>query len=150
LKWQLHPRDKPGLLWGVLNQVDGLNAHLALEGYLGVTTLLNRPDADLNETALLKRQGYAIPPTDFVVFPVSPGLVKQLKMEINARGRFGERAFSNDYWLDHAQLEVEGTLLFGGYDGFHRECVYAWSPLTETFLQGLVRNGVLVSYWVLT
>jgi len=48
--------------------------------------------------------------------------------------------------LLHAQIEVEGALVFGGYDRFHRQCVRAASPITTTFLQRLVENGVLRSY----
>ena len=141
MSWNLHPRNKPGLLWAVLEQLQDRGARISLEGYLGKTALLQHPSADTLETVALKRQGQSWPESDFVTMPVTAEIVQLLKTELSGSGVFGHGG-----WLIHVQVEVNGKIAFGGYDSFHKECVGAAEPLTADFLGSLVKNGVLVSF----
>ena len=46
----------------------------------------------------------------------------------------------------HTQVEHQGKLVLGAYDGFHRNCVIAHEPVPIALLDQLVTVGVLRSY----
>jgi hypothetical protein len=46
----------------------------------------------------------------------------------------------------HIQVERAGNLVLGAYDNFHRNCVVASEPTSESFLAELKAWGVIGSY----
>ncbi len=141
MHWWLEPRNKPALLWAVLEAFPQ-GAYLSLEGDLKNFGLLERADASSEETSSLRRNTLS-PRLDFVVVPVTTALVATLKELLSGPGIFGD-----DGSLIHAQIEHNGRLVFGAYDNFHKDCVVAYEPLDQQFLERLCNNGVLRGYAV--
>jgi hypothetical protein len=113
---------------------------VSFEGELQELGILELPGATYDETDLLKRQTTS-PRQDFVILPITPETIASLKSNLNAPG-----LFNNAGALYHVQIECHGRLVLGAYDNFHRECVVAYDPVPQSFLEGLVSSGVLRSY----
>lgn len=139
MHWSMHPRNKPALLWAVLEHF--LNqARVSLEGDLGQFDLLACSGASSDETHEIHRHTKS-PKLDFVVLPVTVDQLVTLKHRLGGAGVFGVGGR-----LVHVQVEFQGKLVFGGYDNFHKECVVAYPPLGVTFLEQLKVKGILRSY----
>jgi len=46
----------------------------------------------------------------------------------------------------HTQIAINGRLVFGAYDNFHRDCVFASDRFPKEKLDQLVQSGVIRSY----
>jgi hypothetical protein len=124
--------DKHRLLMSVAEKLAG-NAHISLEGSLGVFNLAALPGASDVETSALKRNTIW-PKQDFLVFPLEPPVAEAVFK------RLGYRVPNR---IIHIQIEKDGVLEFGAYDNFHRDCIF-WGPaLTDAFIQSLVERGIL-------
>ena len=137
MRWWLDTRDKPGLLWAFLRHFVGVG-RVSFEGGLQKLGILELPGATYDETDLLKRQTLS-PRQDFVIVPIAPETIASLKRNLSAPGLFSNA-------LLHVQIEHQGQLVLGAYDHFHRECVVAYKPVPQSFLEELVSSGVLRSY----
>jgi hypothetical protein len=139
MHWRIIPRNKPALLWEVLNQFKSSGAHLSLEGDLEAYEVLEYPLASTQESTILKRNTIS-PRLDFVIIPISEPLIVHLKHHLNGAG-----VFTKDGGLIHVQVEMGGALVFGAYDNFHKDCT-SIGGVTEQFLEHLVSAAILRSY----
>lgn len=141
MPWCLDTRDKPGLLWAILDHFNEAGS-VSFEGNLKPLQLETIPGANLAETPVLKRVT-EYPVQDFVVVPINSETTRALK-RILARSDA-----LNDWGLAcHTQVEHQGKLVLGAYDGFHRNCVIAYEPVPDSLLDRLVAVGTLRSYEV--
>jgi hypothetical protein len=134
--WWLDTRDKPGLLWAFLHHFVG-RATVCFEGNLGGLELELIPGAGTAETPILRRQTVR-PVLDFVTFPITESSIHTLKRTLARPGLFKDCGP-----IIHVQIEHDGTLAFGAFDNFHRECVIANPPTPESLLQELKARGTL-------
>jgi hypothetical protein len=124
--------DKHRLLMSVAENLAG-NAHISLEGSLGVFNLAALPGASDVETSALKRNTIW-PRQDFLVFPLEPPVAEAVFKRLGYRVPNG---------VIHVQIEKNGVLEFGAYDNFDRNSMY-WGPaLTGSFVESLVSQGIL-------
>jgi hypothetical protein len=139
MHWLLNTRNKPALLWAVIAHAP-LPARVSFEGSLKEFHFHELEGASFDETPVLHRHTIS-PRQDFVVVPISPGLLTTLQARLSGPGVFREGGA-----LVHVQVECNGRLAFGAYDQFHKDCVVAYAPFDEAFLDQLHRQGVLRSY----
>jgi len=138
-EWSVDARDKPALLWAVLSAfVD--QARISLEGDLQQFGFLDRADASLQETKVLRRIT-SNPVRDFVVLPVTADVVLSLK---SALGRAD--VFTPMGALEHVLVECQGNLVYAATDNFEQGFTGVWEPLDEVFLERLRSSGVVRSY----
>ena len=76
-----------------------------------------------------------------MVVSLTPDRLEQLKNKLVGPGVFGSNGD-----VIHTQVESEGKLVFGAYDNFHKDCVVACEPISEAFLDELVKRGMLRSF----
>ena len=139
MPWWLDTRDKPGLLWALLQHCMGAG-RVSLEGNLRPFGILDLPGSTHEETELLRRHT-VLPRQDFVILPISPETLSTLKRKLSVSGLFND---GGAIW--HVQIEHQGRQVFGAYDNFHRHCVIAYEPIPIALLDELVSIGVLRSY----
>lgn len=139
MHWWINARDKPGLLWAYLRHF-GVDSHVSFEGELKKLALAELPGASTSETQVLQRQTRK-PILDFVVVPVTAETAQALHERLSAPGLFHEGGA-----LIHVQVEHAGQLVLGAYDNFHKDCVVAYEPTSESFLAELKASGVIRSY----
>ena len=135
--WRLDARNKPGLLWALMDEFQ-TNSKVSLEGHLQGFDLLGRSDASTEETSALKRNTI-YPVLDFVVLPITADVKAALKKSLSSPGIFGR-----DGTLVHVQIERDDELVFGAYDQFHKDCVEVHAP--EELLAKLHCKGILRAY----
>jgi hypothetical protein len=124
--YHLDPIDKPGLLISVMRTFAGDTSQISLEGDLSEYSLSGLREATSQETPVLKRQTID-PVLDLLVAPLDEGNATVIAKAISRRG-----GLSDDSGLIHVQIAKDGRLVFGGYDNFHRECVFVEGlPLSE-------------------
>ena len=116
--YHLDPIDKPGLLVSVMRAFEGDAAHISLEGDLSSYLLGDLTQATSHETAVLKRNTIS-PLLDLVVAPLTKENAAIIAKAICRKG-----GLSHESGLIHVQIEKDGQLVFGGYDNFHRDCVF--------------------------
>jgi len=139
--WRLDARNKPGLLWALMDEFQ-TNSKVSLEGHLQEFGLLGRSDASTEETPALKRNTI-YPPYDFVVLPITADVKAALKKNLSSPG-----IFSRNGALVHVQIERDGELVFGAYDQFHKDCVVVHAP--EALVAKLHCKGILRAYQQVT
>jgi hypothetical protein len=138
-RFWIDPRDKPGLLVAVMRELAG-NAEIAFEGGLGELDLENIAGAHFQETDALRRQTLK-PQLDFIVLPLTAESVDVIWRIISENG-----LLTDPMRIIHAQIALDGRLVFAGCDNFHRECVSAWEGFPIELLDRLIENGVIRSY----
>ena len=84
-----------------------------------------------------QRVGFSHYRPDFVSFDVSDEVLED------------PLAFEPDKII-HFQIEHAGSLLFGAYDNFDDECVFAFPPISEEDLQIFKNEKIIKSYNQLT
>lgn len=139
MRWWVVTRDKPGLLWALLDHFVS-NATVAFEGRLAALGLSDVVGAASEETLALGRQTRK-PRLDFVTLPGTPETIRILKKRLAAPGLFRYRGP-----IVHVQIEHAGQLVLLAGDYFHRECVSVFSPVSEQLLEDLRTSGVIRSY----
>jgi len=135
----LEARDKPGLLSAMMNKLAG-DAHISFEGNLSSCNFLGVRGTTGEEVHGLKRQT-SFPRLDFAVMPLDPDTVKPILQQILTGGRVVHDVV-------HVQIAKHGQLVFGAYDNFHPDCIFAGPGIAETLLQELVTRGILKSFEV--
>ena len=141
MSWYLlDTKDKPGLLWAFLKEFNN-QGDLILEGNFKDRGVYRWPDAhEVKETSVARRQTRS-PKHDFISLPINEVTTKLLKVELSKSGMFD--------WgspFVHYQILVNETLVLLGGDHFHRECVSAFPPVTESFLAGMIDKGIIRGY----
>lgn len=131
-------RDKPSVLWSFLGHFVG-SAAVSFEGDLKNLALDTFPGATLMPTVALRRQSID-PILDFYILPISEQSIRFLKRSFDRSG-----IFDSSGALVHTQIAQDEQLVFGAYDNFHRDCVFALPPTPESLLvelkeRGFVRN----------
>ncbi len=91
------------------------DAHLSLEGDLSKCNLSHLEGVSGEETSALRRHT-AYPKQDFVVIPLS-----EATMELILAAVLPDNRYMKD--IIYIQIESQGSLVFGTYDNFHRECI---------------------------
>ena len=136
-RWWLDTRDKPAVLWAFLEHFiqdstlifRGSLADLDLVGFPGARVVLRPPGANPRRWP------------DVVELPVSASNIQALK-----KGLSRPNVFSVPGVFEEVELVHGGRCVFLAGDGFHRECVSAMPPTSESFLQSLVEKGAIRTY----
>lgn len=136
----LNPRDRPGLLFAMMRTYASNCSRIAFEGNLSTTELYRLEGASYEETAVLRRNTIA-PRLDFIVLPLASSRVPAIQTAI-----WSKVPFSGKSGIIHAQIEVDGQLVFGAYDNFHPETVMVYGPIETSVLDDLVATRTLRSY----
>lgn len=129
-RWKI--RDKRKFLIAAMTELAG-DAHLSLEGDLGVTQVLEMAEASGHETAILKRNTTS-PVQDFVVLPLEADLLTKISANIGGTVPRG---------ILHIQIEKHGRLELGLYDNFGSDSSFFGPKLTQEFFDRLESEGVL-------
>ena len=132
-------RDKPGLLIAVMRELAGA-AEISFEGGLGKSGLAGIPGASFEETAALRRSDLTAQ-LDFLVLPLTDETVPAIWAVITEKEHL---AYPSG--IIHVQIAVDGREVFGAYDHFDRDCVWAYEGFPTALLDRLVANGVIRSY----
>lgn len=138
-KYWIDPRDKPGLLIAIIRELAGAG-EISFEGWIGESRLPQIPGASFEETDALRRSTI-VPKLDFAVLPLNADIVAAISRIVSEKGRL-----TDPTGIIHVQIALNGRLIFGGYDNFHRECVVAWEGFPVALLDRLTANGVIRSY----
>lgn len=127
--------DRRRLLLLVMEGLAG-NAHVSFEGNLRSLNLLSLSNVSQEPTAALKRNTLW-PEQDFIVVPLGPAASEKI---IAAIGGSVPKA------IIHIQIEKDGILQFGAYDGFHPECFYFGPAVTQGMIDSAITEGILRPY----
>lgn len=138
--YRLDTRDRPGLLFAMLRTFASDLSRIAFEGNLAATELYRLEGASYDETEILKRATIT-PRFDFVVLPLLLSRVPQIQKVIQSKIALG-----GNRGIVHVQIEVNGELVFGAYDNFHRDTVVVNGTIQTAVLDDLVTNRTLRSY----
>lgn len=135
--YRLDARDKPGLLMAMMRALAG-NARIALEGDLSRCAVSRLVGASGVETAALRR-GTLFPKQDFTVLPLEPDTLQPILEAVLPEGRLVDG-------LEHVQIEKDGGLAFGAFDGFHPRATECGPAVPVALLEALVAQGILRSF----
>jgi hypothetical protein len=141
IAYRLRPRQRMGLLLAMMSELAGHGARISFEGRLSQTELTGIDGVSFEEKRKLVREGVSFPPLDFLVLPLTSPTIPKIEKAIVSK-----IAFSYEE-IVHIQIEKQGLIAFGAYDGFHEECVIASSAIPAALLTQLVRDKVLESYF---
>ena len=130
-----------GLLLAMMRELAGDDARISFEGRLSQTELNSIAGVSFEEKNKLVREGTSFPPLDFLVLPLTSQTIPKIEKAIVSKITFSYEE------IVHIQIEKQGLLAFGAYDGFHEECVIASRAIPVAFLNQLVRDKVLESYF---
>jgi len=143
-KYWIDPRDKPGLLLAMMREFvsDSNNSFISFEGELGKLNFSTLPGALCAETKILiQHLTLPPPPADFIVVPLTEQNLRDIWKELIAKDHLVHQG------ITHVQIANRGKQVFGGYDNFHRECVFAYSPgVSIEFLEKLKAKGLIREY----
>ena len=134
--YYLDPIDKPGLLIAVMRAFEGGSARISLEGDLSGYSLQGLAHASPKETDALKRQT-SDPILDLIIAPLHSANIDVIAKAISRKD-----GLSDQSGLIHVQIEKHGRLVFGGYDNFHRECVFV-DGLPMEVLESLHKKHII-------
>lgn len=109
------------------------NAHISFEGDLSRIALVSFADASPGESSALKRNTIW-PKQNFIILPLEKGAGSSI---MRALGGTIPRT------VIHIQIEKSGELVAGMYDNFSPDAIYFSSVLSEDFLKGLIKQGLL-------
>jgi hypothetical protein len=140
LHFNVEPRDGPGLLRAMMRLLAG-DAHISFEGFLGRMDFAPCGMPVPEEASVLRRQGIAAPPHDFLILPLEPDNEARIWLALRKSSEL--RRDSN---LVHVQIAKGGQLAFGTYDGFHPECTWASEAVPEGEPDRLVRTGIVRAF----
>ena len=141
IAYRLRPKHRMGLLLAMMSELAGHGARISFEGRLDQTELMGIDGVSFEEKRKLVREGISFPPFDFLVLPLTSLTIPKIEKAV-----ISKIAFSYDE-IVHVQIEKQGLIAFGAYDGFHEECVVASSAIPTALLSQLVRDNVLESYF---
>lgn len=114
------------------------DAHLSLEGDLSKLRWSQPVEPNLCISAVLRRQT-AEPKQDYVVLPLEPETVAEIKRDVLPVVGVRRR-------VPHVQIEKHGKLVFGAYDGFYPGLVWVSQQVGAGLLERLRKEGCLKSY----
>ena len=135
----IDPRDKPGLLLAVMREMVGAG-EISLEGWLEQYGLADVAGVIDEETNVLQRVT-SYPRLDFLVLPLVEDTIQAVWKVITEQDHL-----INPLGIIHVQIAQKERLIFGGYDNFHRDCVFAMPGFPIGLLDRLVASGVIRSY----
>ncbi len=141
LGYWIDPRDKPGLLLAMMRAFvsNSHESYISFEGGLDNLNFSTLPGAACAEIEkILQRQ--TISQLDFIVIPLTEQNLREIWKELIAKDHLVREG------IIHVQIRYCGKLVFGGYDNFHRECVFADSSVPIELLEKLKANGVIRKY----
>jgi hypothetical protein len=114
-RFRLYTKHKPELLFALMRTLAHADARISFEGRLSYTELAQIAGASLSETEVLKRNTI-LPGMDFVVLPLTPETVPEIKEAIVSKVAFKDYA-----GIVHVQIERQGRLAFVACDHFHED-----------------------------
>ena len=136
MRYALEPIDKPALLVAAMRAFQGEASYIALEGDLSSYHLQSLQNAASQETDALKRQTES-PLMDFVVAQLTA-----INITVISRAIARKDGLAKESGLIHVQISKNGQLVFGGYDNFHRDCVFV-DGMSERELAKLKAQRIL-------
>lgn len=139
-RYRLDTRDKPTLLFAIMNAFASEQSHIAFEGNLASTELFKLEGASYEETAKLKRATTS-PKLDFIILPLTATRVPAIEKAIRSKV-----AFAGNRGIVHVQIETNDEIVFGAYDNFDRESVVVNGAIPTHLLDELVKSRTLRSY----
>src|ERR1035437_3911064 len=130
-RWKI--KNKNRLLLAFMKELAG-DAQISFEGDLQALGLLGLPGASTEESNVLKRNTLW-PRQDFVVLPLEAQAVGAVIAAIGG---------TISHAIIHIQIEKAGKLEFGAYDNFHPQSMFFGGAVTQSFLDSLVAEGILM------
>lgn len=137
--YRLDTRDRPGLLFAMMQALAADDCRISLEGRLSQTGLAQLEGVTNDEDAVLRRATLQ-PKLDFFVLQLTPKSLPTITKAIASKIAFGERG------IIHVQMVRAEKMAFAAYDGFDRESVVAYSAVSRELLDELTRMRILRSY----
>jgi len=137
--YRLDTRDRPGLLFAMMQALVADDCRISFEGRLSQTGLVQLQGVTEDEDAVLKRATLQ-PKLDFFVLPLTPESLPAITKVITSKIAFGERG------IIHVQIVRAGKIAFAAYDGFDRESVVAYSAVPTSLLDQLTETRILRAY----
>ncbi|MEQ9450818.1 MAG: hypothetical protein RJQ07_04455 [Pseudomonadales bacterium] len=131
--------DPNRLAKSILHKYVELGCRVSLEGNLDSFDLSSFEGLTDQETHEIHRHTIR-PKLDFLVFDINPDSLSALLEVLE-----DPFAFEPDKII-HFQIERAGSLLFGAYDNFDDECVFAFPPISEEDLQNFKKEKIIKSY----
>lgn len=141
--FSIQPDDPSRLAEAILHKYIELGCRVSLEGNLSSFDLSSFDRLTDQETHEIHRHTIR-PRLDFLVFDINPDSLSALLEVLE-----DPLAFEPDKII-HFQIEHAGSLLFGAYDNFDDECVFAFPPISEEDLQIFKNEKIIKSYNQLT
>ena len=140
-EYYIDPRDKPGLLLAMMREFvsDSYDSFISFEGRLGKLNFSTLPGALCAKTEI--PPGRLSSPLDIITLPLTEQNLRDIWKELIAKDHLVHQG------ITHVQIANRGKQIFGGYDNFHRECVFAYSPgVSIEFLEKLKAKGLIRGY----
>jgi hypothetical protein len=137
--YRLDTRDRPGLLFAMMQAFVADDCRISFEGRLSQTELVQLPGVTHDEDAILKRATLQ-PKLDFLVLPLTSESLPTITKAITSKIAFGERG------IIHVRIVRAGKIAFAAYDGFDRESVVAYSAVSTSLLDQLTETRILRAY----
>jgi hypothetical protein len=137
--YRLDTRDKARLLTAMMDALAAEDSRISFEGRLTKTDLALMEPVAYEEVGVLKRATLQ-PKLNFLILPLTQQTLPAIKKAITSKIAFGHGG------IVHVQIEKSGKMAFAAYDNFDRECVVAYSAVSNALLDELVEGRVLRSY----
>jgi len=109
------------------------DAHISFEGGTSILGLATVDGAAQEETSVLRRNTLQ-PRQNFIIVPLESETLPDIWRGIGG-------TIARD--VLHIQIEKNGQLVFGAYDGFHPECVKFGPAFPTALIESLIENLVL-------
>ncbi len=124
--------------------VEALISHLGAGGHLSLEGDLSQLGESVRALGVTKkglglRRSTLFPRQDFVILPLDDKTIPLILEQVLPNVGLDSRVL-------HVQIAIEGRLIFGAYDNFHRDCVWVSEAAGVDLLEKLVAEGVLRSF----
>jgi hypothetical protein len=136
-RYWLISRDKPSLLAYMMRFLAG-NARISFEGDLSRCEFPVAIPSNAEEDSVLTRHTIS-PRQDFIILPLENDTIQPILDIVLPYNRYMKD-------IIHIQIEKNGELQFGSYDQFHSECIVCFLGVSTSFLDELIRKGILKSW----
>jgi len=137
--YRLETKDRPGLLFAMMQVLAGDESRISFEGKLSHTELVKFDGVSEEEDSVLKR-GTLWPKLDFLILSMTTENLPIITKAIRSKIAFGDRG------IIHVQIARHGKMAFAAYDCFHRDCVVAYSGVSIELLDQLTHERVIHGY----
>jgi hypothetical protein len=137
--YSLYTRDRPGLLNAMMSALASDTTKISFEGTLSHTGLVRIAGITHEESGVLRRATLA-PRKDFIILPLSEQTLPAIRKAINSKIAIGEKG------IVHVQIVKDSDMAFAAYDSFDKECVVAYSAVSNELLDELTNAKVLRGY----